>query len=449
MSQSKEQETAPAPREIPQLAEHLFRHESGKLVSVLTGIFGIDNLQLVEDVVQEALARALQTWPYYGIPQNPAAWITQTAKNLALDVLRRKKLFSEKQPQIAVSMEQWRPDEADSPMFSDEIKDRLLRLMFACCHPLISNEARIALALKTLCGFSAGEIATAFLTTEAAIAKRLTRARQKIRELRIPFEIPSGEELSDRLESVLQVLYLLFNEGYKASSGENLLKEELCHEAIRLSTLLIGHPAGDRPKTHALLALMLLNEARFATRLDEEGNILRLPEQDRSKWNRTTIERGIAHLSQAAAGDELSEYHLQAGIAACHCLAADYQATDWSRILAHYDRWLAVNDSPVIALNRAVAVAHVSGPAAGIAAVQSIKHRRQLKDYYLVYAVLGEFEAQLHNFSNASYYFHEALQRTAVKSEQSFLRQRLRECKEAIGTPSTGRGRVPNIPERI
>src|SRR4051794_17338327 len=233
---------AAARPDVPKLTEHLFRHEAGKLVSVLTGIFGLGHLQLAEDVVQEALIRALQTWPYYGVPKNPAAWLTQTAKNLALDLVRREKLFQDKQPQIISFIEQW-SDSADSeaePLLEGEIRDDRLRLMFACCHPLLPQEAQTALALKTLCGFSPLEIAKAFLTTEAAIAKRLTRAKQKIRELRIPFEIPSGEELPPRLDAVLQTLYLLFNEGYKASTGELLVREDLCFEAIRLGTLLAG-----------------------------------------------------------------------------------------------------------------------------------------------------------------------------------------------------------------
>jgi RNA polymerase sigma factor (sigma-70 family) len=258
---------------IGPLAEHLFRHEAGKLVSVLTGIFGLDRLQLAEDVVQEALVKALQTWPYYGVPKNPAAWLTQTAKNLALDVIRREKLFSDKQPQIITFIENWANecDPDDSPAFDSEIKDRRLQLMFACCHPQVPQDAQAALALKTLCGFSPAEIASAFLSSEAAIAKRLVRARQRIRELNLPFEIPSGEESAARLDGVLQTLYLLFNEGYKASSGENLVREELCREAIRLTSSLAAHPIGDQPRVHALLALMFLNAARLATRTDTAG----------------------------------------------------------------------------------------------------------------------------------------------------------------------------------
>jgi RNA polymerase sigma factor (sigma-70 family) len=422
---------SPANGEISQLAEHLFRQEAGKLVSVLTGIFGIDRLQLAEDVVQEALIRALQTWPYYGIPKNPAAWITQTAKNLALDLIRREKLFRDKQPEIAASVDQWSADSRsdDSPLFDTEIKDSRLRLMFACCHPLIAPEEQTALALKTLCGFSASEIAKAFLTTEAAIAKRLTRARQKIRELRIPFEIPSGNELSARLNGVLQTLYLLFNEGYKASSGENLVKKDLCNEAIRLAKLLVEHPVGNQPRLHALVALMLLNAARFPTRTDAEGNILRLKEQDRSRWDRAMIGSGMSHLLQSAEGDEISDYHLQAGIAACHCAAGDYESTDWPQILSLYDRLIVVDDSPVVALNRAVAVANVHGPTAGIEAVEAIRNRGKLSSYYLLYAVLGEFEAQLGNPKTAAEHFRTARQLTEIKSEKIFLSKRIQACE--------------------
>jgi RNA polymerase sigma factor (sigma-70 family) len=414
------------------LAEHLFRQEAGKLVSVLTGIFGIDRLQLAEDVVQESLIRALQTWPYYGIPKNPAAWITQTAKNLALDLIRREKTFRDKQPEIVASAEQWSADSMsdDSPLFDTEIKDNHLRLMFACCHPLIAQEEQTALALKTLCGFGVAEIAKAFLTTEAAIAKRLTRARQKIRELRIPFEIPSGGELSIRLNGVLQTLYLLFNEGYKASSGERLVKKDLCYEAIRLATLLVEHPVGHQPRIHALVALMLLNAARFPTRTDSEGNILRLKEQDRSRWDRTMIGSGMSHLLQSAEGDEVSDYHLQAGIAACHCAADDYESTDWAQILSLYDRLVVVDDSPVVALNRAVAVANVHGPTAGIEAVEAIRNRGKLSSYYLLYAVLGELELQLSHPKIAADHFRTSLQLTEIRSEKLFLSKRVQACEE-------------------
>jgi RNA polymerase sigma factor (sigma-70 family) len=432
VTEVQEQYESPPGADISQLAEHLFRAESGKLVSVLTSIFGVERLQLAEDVVQEAMIRALKTWPYYGIPKNPAAWLTQTAKNLALDLIRREKLFQDKQPAIIATFEQW-PEESGqhAAQFETEIKDDRLRLMFTCCHPLIAHEDQTALALKTLCGFGTTEIAKAFLTTEAAVAKRLVRARQKVRELRIPFEIPAGEELSARLDGVLQTLYLLFNEGYKASSGESLIREELCHEAIRLGTLLAEHPAGNQPRTHALVALMCLNAARLRARVDTEGNLLRLKEQDRGSWDQRMIARGIFHLGQSAAGNQISEYHLQAGIAACHCVAKDYESTDWEQILSLYDQLVELDGSPVIALNRAVALAKVRGPREGIEAVESIRNRKALGAYYLLYAVLGEFEMQLKNFEAAVKYFRKALEFIEVKSEREFLSRRLRECEDA------------------
>jgi RNA polymerase sigma factor (sigma-70 family) len=425
---------SPPTTEVSQLVEHLFRHEAGKLVSVLTGIFGTERLQLAEDVVQESLIRALQSWSYYGIPKNPAAWITQTAKHLTLDLIRREKTFRTKQSEIIAFVEGWSADSGtdESPMFENEIKDSRLRLMFACCHPMIPQESQTALALKTLCGFGVGEIAKAFLTTEAAIAKRLTRAREKIREVQIPFEIPSGEELSVRLDSVLQTLYLLFNEGYKASSGERLIKKDLCDEAIRLAKLVAEHPMGDRPRTHALAALMLFNAARLSTRLDSAGNVLRLREQDRSRWNKLMIGEGMLQLQRSAAGNDLTEYHLQAAIAACHCTARDHESTDWAQILKLYNRLIQINPSPVVALNRAVAVAQVHGPGAGIAAVEAIQARDTLNAYYLLYAVLAEFETQLDHFQPAADHLRTAIQLTEIKSEKALLSKRLIECEKRL-----------------
>ena len=387
---------------------------------------------LVGDVIESSSERVfINVFGNHGIPMTVVAPAIHEAE--ALDVIRREKLFRDKQLEIAASVVQWSADSGagDAPVFDTEIQDGRLRLMFVCCHPLIPQEAQTALALKTLCGFSAAEIAKAFLTTDAAIAKRLTRARQKIRERRIPFEIPSGEELSSRLDSVLQTLYLLFNEGYKASSGESLVREELCSEAIHLATLLAEHPVGNQPRTHALVALMLLNGARLPARVDPEGNILCLKEQDRSRWNRAMIDGGMLHLGQSAAGDELTAYHLQAGIAACHCAATDYESTDWMQILSLYDRLVERDDSPIVALNRAVAVAQIHGPRAGIDAVQAIQNSGQLNSYYLLYAVLGEFEAQLSNFPGAANHLRKALRLTEVKSEQSLLSKKLRDCEQS------------------
>ena len=419
------------PQGVSQLVEHLFRHESAKMVATLTRIFGIEHLNLAEDVVQEALGRALQTWPYRGIPENPSAWIMRASRNLALDVIRREKVFRGKEPEIARLIEAGGSSTPEAAIFSEnEITDDRLRMMFVCCHPVIPSEAQVALTLKTLCGFSVSEISRAFLTTEAAIAKRLTRAKQKIQETRVPFEIPVGDELARRLQSVLQSLYLLFNEGYKASAGDKLVREELCHEAIRLTELLAQHRAGNQPKTHALLALMLLNAARLAARQDLEGNLRRLEEQDRTHWDQAMIERGMSHLRESASGDSMSEYHLQAGIAACHATAKDYEATDWGRILSLYDRLMEFDDSPVVALNRAVAVGSVHGPKAGLEAVAAIRDSRKLSSYYLLYAVIGEFEFRLNHRQPAVEQLRKAFELAETKSERAFLLKRMQECEE-------------------
>lgn len=402
------------------------------MVATLTGIFGVEHLTLAEDVVQEALARALQTWPFHGVPQNPAAWIMRTSRNLALDVVRREKNFRDKEPEIVRLTEDKRAEPYGAFFAEQEIADDRLRMMFVCCHPQIPAEAQVALALKTLCGFSTTEIARAFLTTDAAIAKRLTRAKQKIAEAKIPFEIPAGAELAQRLDGVLQSLYLLFNEGYKASAGGKLIREEICAEAIRLTHSLAAHPSGNQPKTHALLALMLLIAARTPARMDDEGNMLRLRDQDRTLWDQALMARGMFHLAQSAAGSEISEYHLQAAIAACHCRAADYESTDWAQILSLYDRLLDLDGSPVVALNRAVALAEVSGPQAGLDAVLAIKNRQSLEGYYLFHAVLGEFESRLNHQPEAATHFKKALELAQTKSEQILLQERLNTCEPAL-----------------
>jgi len=421
-----------AAHDVPSVVEHLFRHESGKMVATLTRIFGIEHLSLAEDVVQEALARALQTWPFYGIPDNPAAWIMRASRNLALDTVRRQKVFREKQPEIIRIMEP-PGSAADQPVFSEEeIADDRLRLMFVCCHPLVAAEAQAPLVLKTLCGFNIGEISRAFLTTEPAIAKRLTRAKQKIRSAKIAFDIPAGHELTERLNGVLQSLYLLFNEGYKASIGDSLIREDLCLEAIRLVTLLVEHPMTNQPRTHALLALMLLNAARIRARVDLEGNLLLLKDQDRSQWDQQMIAAGIMHLAESATGDAISLYHLQAGIAACHCSAPNYESTDWLRILSLYDQLRGLDPSPIIALNRAVVIANVHGPEAGLRAVAAIPELETLNTYYLLYALLGDLEARLNHSQSAAVHFRKSLELAATTSEKAFLSKRLQAC-DAVG----------------
>jgi RNA polymerase sigma factor (sigma-70 family) len=438
-SENKTPETG----EVSHIVEHLFRHEAGKMVATLAGIFGIQHLTLAEDVVQEALARALQTWPFYGVPKNPAAWIMRASRNLAIDAVRRETVFRGKEAEIIRQMEEEGPS-PDGAIFPEyEIADDRLRMMFVCCHPLIPPDAQAALALKTLCGFSAAEIAGALLTTEVAIAKRLTRAKQKIRDARIPFEIPSGDELARRLDGVLQTLYLLFNEGYKASSGNSLVREEVCREAIRLAGLLAEHAAGNQPKTHALLALMLLNGARLATRLDDQGNLLRLPEQDRRRWNQPMIARGMFHLARSAAGDDITAYHLEAGIASCHCTARDYALTDWPQILELYDRFMELDDSPIVALNRVVSVAEVHGPQAALEAVREIQNLQSLESYHLLYAVLGELELRLNHSQAAAAHFRKSMQLAEIKSEQEFLSKRLQACEDQSQSATKSQDKKP------
>lgn len=417
-------ETAVGRESARELADSLFRHEGSRLVAVLTKIFGIERLELAEDVVQEALIKALQTWPYYGVPRKPAAWLTQTAKNLVLDRLRRERRFQQKENEILAAVERWSDHSED---LDEEIRDDRLRLLFACCHPLIPLESQTSLALKALCGFSPAEIAHAFLTTEAAVLKRLTRARQKLREAGIRLEIPAGEALRPRMQAVLQVLYLLYNEGYKASSGERLIRAELCREAIRLGGLLLEHPVGQVPGTHALLALMWLNSARMPARLDREGQLVTLSDQRRELWDQSMIARGLFHLEQSAQGEELGAYHVQAAIAAHHCLAESYDTTNWTEILRLYDRLLALEPTPVVALNRAVALARVEGPEAGRAALQGLGQTGMLDSYHLFHAVLGDLEQQLGCPEQAAAHFQRALELVDVPSEREHLRARLAE----------------------
>lgn len=410
-----------------QLVEHFFRHETGRLHGALVRLLGVHNLSLAEDIAQEAMLRALHAWSMGGIPQNPSAWITRVAMNLAKDTLRHRIMSAGKQDAIVTHVELHhgsRPSEG--PRAENAIEDDTLRLLFVCCHPAIAPDAQVVLALKVLCGFSTGEIARAFLGTPAAIDKQLTRTKQRLREAGVSFALPElPTELSDRLDGVLATLYLLFNEGHKASSGDRLLREDLCAEAIRLAGQLAAHPAGNTPRTHALLALMLLTAARFPTRVDEDGALLRLDDQDRSRWDQAMIDRGLAHLAQAAQGGDLSEYHLQAGIAALHCLAPDAASTDWARILRHYDELARLRPSPIVALNRAVAVAQVHGPRAGLENLAAIPAAQRFESHYLLHAVTGELHWRLGEHRAAAESYRRALQLAQVGPEQAHLERML------------------------
>ena len=414
---------------ITELAADLFRKEGARLVATLTSHCGTQHLQLAEDVVQEALVRTLQTWPYRGVPQNPAAWLTQTAKNLALDYLRREQSWNRKQDGIAAEHARWLSTPATEEKH-ETFADDTLRMMFVCFHPQLSTETQTALALRTLCGLSAAEIAAAYFSSEAAVSKRLVRARQRIRELALPFAVPNPAELPERLDGVLRTLYLLFNEGYKASSGDHLVREDLCHEAIRLTGLLASHTATREPRVHALLALMMLNAARLPARTDDSGNLLRLHEQDRNSWNTSLIQRGIHHLGLAAAGEALSEYHLEAGIAACHSTAADDAATNWPRILSLYDQLVVLNVSPVAAMNRAVAVARVHGAQAGLDALTAIPNRSSLESYHLYHAIRGSLAAELGHLADALTHFRQAGNLATLPAEREFIARRIAELGE-------------------
>ena len=407
--------------EVGELVDHLFRHKSGQIVSILTGIFGFRHFDLAEDVVQETLVKALQRWPFSGIPENPAGWILQAAKNQAVDVLRRRALFHDKQEEIVRQLErQLQPSDHPYPF-----QDEQLGLMFACCHTAFPQDVQITLVLKTLCGFSVSEIARAFLTKEPTIAQKLVRAKRKIHEKNLNFELPEQKRLSKRLDAVLQVLYLMFNEGYSSSKANSLIRTDICYDAIRLTTLLTEHSAGDEPKTHALLALMLFQASRFATRVDSEGNLLLLADQDRKLWDKKLIQRAFLHLERAGRGDQLTTHHLQAGIASYHALAADYESTDWRQILSLYDALVELDPSPIAKLNRSVAVSMVSGPAAGLYELERITRDPTMDRYPLYHATLADFHRRLGNVDQAIAYYTKTLELAYTEPERNFVERKL------------------------
>lgn len=409
--------------EISGLVEQLFREQSGRIVAVLTRLFGFQNLALAEDVLQETLIKALQQWPESGVPANPAGWMMRVARNAALDVLRRETVFREKERFIAAEIEA-RLGQSEDPLTRD-FQDEQLTLMFTCCHPAFTRQAQTALILKTLCGFSTAEIARAYLTQETAIAQRIVRCRKRIREQNIEFELPSGSELSERIETVLEVIYLMFNEGYSASEGDLLIRNDLCEEAVRLCMLLVRSAAGNVPEAHALLALMLFQASRLNTRLDGAGNLLQLPEQDRSQWDKDLIDRGMRHLELSEHGTKLSEYHLQAAIASAHAVAHSHEQTDWRFILHQYNILIELNPSPVLKLNRAVAIAEVHGPDAALVELDRLSVFSTLQSYYLYHAARGEMFARLKRGDEARESYRMALELAGTSPEQKFLRAKL------------------------
>lgn len=373
----------------------LFRRRSGQLTATLTRILGIDQLDLVEDVVQDAFLQALRLWPSSGVPVNPGAWVLRVAKNRAIDVLRRQRRWRGKRAELERSILP-EPSGGGSHrvFFSDEVEDDELRLIFAMCHPAIPRDAQIALTLKTVGGFGVSEIARAFLTSNSTIAQRLVRAKRTLREKKVPLEMPAKASLPARLSAVLGVLYLMFNEGHSAASGEDLVRAELCDEAIRLVALLAAHPTVGEPRVDALVALFLFQASHIPARTGA-GKLVPLEQQDRSLWDRRVIRRALAYHLRSARGESVTSYHLQAEIASIHTLAPSYERTDWPRILACYDALLELDPSPVIALNRIVALAEVNGPAVGLESLESIKQERSLDSYYHLFAIEAELLARL------------------------------------------------------
>jgi RNA polymerase sigma factor (sigma-70 family) len=412
---------------VAPLVEHFFRHESGRLVSVLTRIFGWRNFDLVEDMVQATLVDALQSWSVRGVPENPSGWVHRIAKNKILDALRRDKIGS----RVIDNWSANRPTsdtQLDELFLDSEIEDSELRMIFACCHPQLARENQLALTLRALCGFGNSEIARALLVGEETIKKRLQRATRDLIDHQITLEPPTSVEFAERLDSVHQVLYLLFNEGYSSSEGEAAIRADLCEEAARLCHLLVSQPPFNTPPTHALMALMLFHAARLDARLDHRGAILLMEEQDRSRWDHKLIHRAHEFLDQSAEGTTISPFHLEAGIAFYHCSAKSYAETDWQAILRLYDALLEIHCSPVYLLNRAIVVAQIEGPHAGIRALDNTYHDPALRHYHLFDTTLGEFYRRAGDMVQARHHFTIARQKTHSPHEREVIDRRLASC---------------------
>jgi RNA polymerase sigma-70 factor (ECF subfamily) len=405
-----------------EIVEALFRREFARIVSTLTRIFGPRHLALAEDVAQEALIKALQQWPHGGVPANPAAWLTLVARNLALDSLRREASLAAKADEIARALS----PAATAP----EVMDDQLAMMFLCCHPEIPRDGGIALTLKTVCGFGTGEIARAFLIQETTAAQRIVRAKKLIRDRDLTFELPDHELPPQRLDSVLETLYLMFNEGY-SSGGDQLLRRDLCEEAIRLARLIANHAATRAPECDALLALFLLQSARDPARVDERGDLFLLPHQDRSRWDQARIAEGILRLGRSASGDRITRYHLEAGIAAEHAAAPDFAATNWPSIAEQYERLHALYPSPVVALNRAIALAHAQGAAAGLRELEKIEHHPALQNYHLLPVAIGSLWREQGDAAKAAKYFEQALACDCSAPARRYLERQLAELAAA------------------
>jgi predicted RNA polymerase sigma factor len=415
---------------VDELVSHLFRHEAGRMVSRLARILGAQRLPLAEDAVQHAMVQALQVWPYQGMPDHPKAWLAQVAYHRALDVLkseRRLQFYADAEEfEIGRQIEQLQALKSGGECrFAGEVGDEQLALMFVCCHPGLSRLASVALTLKVVCGFGVEEIARAFLSSETTIAQRLVRAKRTIREMGIGMEVPGPEQLPERLDAVLEVIYLLFTEGYSATAGDRLIQDDLCIEAIRLAELLTENELTDRPDCHALLALMLFQAARLRARTNAAGDLLLLEEQDRSLWDGQMICAGVLELGKAAQGNRLSVYHLQAEIAALHATAEEFGKTDWRLILELYDLLREMQPTAVVLINRAIALSHVEGAEAALRALKEIPADGHSERSRFLPAAEGEFHRQLGRADEASLLFRRALEFAQSGPERRFLERKL------------------------
>jgi len=417
----------PVPEQLSKTIETLYRSESGRVLATLVRLLG--DLDLAEEAMHEAFAAALESWSQTGIPDKPRPWLISTARFKAIDVIRRRARFDRAQRDLVAHLES-RVNDApggNEETGDDEIEDDRLRLMFTCCHPALPPEGQVALTLREVCGLSTEEIARAFLVTPATLAQRIVRAKAKIRETPIPYEVPAPQELPERLDAVLQVVYLVFNEGYSAAAGAEVTRAELTGEAIRLGRQLTE--LRPEPEVIGLLALMLLQESRRAARTSPTGELILLENQDRLLWNREQIAEGVALVEKALRSRRFGAYTLQAAIAAVHAEAEPAAATDWRQIVALYNQLVRIQPSPVVHLNRAVAIAERDGPAAGLTHIDALLEHGELANYYLAHSARAELYRRLGKTAEARASYEKALGLTRQEPERQFLQERIRQLK--------------------